>query len=581
MCCGRPPYNGTNHIELLRHIESREVVFPPFPEPVRKQSVTGLTRPTPAAPPVPALPSDCVHLLKGLLKRNPQERMGFTELFAHPFVRGTAAAGAATAATAPTTAKLTPTPAPVTTPTPSPTQTVNVNANPNPTGTSLQDTAVLERTIAVLPSVQPTPNPTPSTAVQPTIPAPAPSGTPLPAPSPPADGPPTDLQSASIASNPLSRPLSRASQQPSSQRVPQQPTARPPNPARSTISVVEDAGEEADRKQSGVPSATAIGTGTGLQHPQPQPMLYAVQPPSPRPGIDSPVASPSPPVADATGGAGPAGGTNGAGHTHPQRMGGSSHERDYVMVSGTNSQHQISPPPTTNLGAAISLLPADSPVSPSGADPTSTAVAIGSAPTGIARETIETIRLLNRRAELIAKCAEERVNGAVAMHKQSAISATAAAINIFTSQQLIHSIGGGPATAAAPEFGFPALLSAYAGAFVLYGRAVEICRDALSRLKQLQYTRSAAVDSEIDRYSSQFAHFVRRMQSTHTVLIDTYNAAVSSNPQPTTTITAAAPISGPAAVVTPPDQLTTDSVERMMFDWALQLVSTHYTICDL
>lgn len=66
----KPPFNGINHVELLRNIERREAKVP-------DQVARGLS---------PA----CTDLIYGLLKRIPVQRMSFEEFFAHPFLAGTA-----------------------------------------------------------------------------------------------------------------------------------------------------------------------------------------------------------------------------------------------------------------------------------------------------------------------------------------------------------------------------------------------------------------------------------------------------------------------------------------------------------
>lgn len=65
----KPPFNGINHVELLRNIERREAKVP-------DQIAKGLS---------PA----CTDLIYGLLKRMPVQRMSFEEFFAHPFLAGT------------------------------------------------------------------------------------------------------------------------------------------------------------------------------------------------------------------------------------------------------------------------------------------------------------------------------------------------------------------------------------------------------------------------------------------------------------------------------------------------------------
>ncbi|CAL8462240.1 g1771 [Coccomyxa elongata] len=64
---GKPPFNGANHVALLRNIERQEAVVP--------------------AALVKSLSTSCVSLLHGLLRRNPVERMTFEEFFTHPFLR--------------------------------------------------------------------------------------------------------------------------------------------------------------------------------------------------------------------------------------------------------------------------------------------------------------------------------------------------------------------------------------------------------------------------------------------------------------------------------------------------------------
>ncbi|KAF1317568.1 Ulk/ulk protein kinase, partial [Globisporangium splendens] len=69
MVVGRPPYGGSNHVQLLANIERSDLRFP---------SNVDLSMP-------------CKNLLLGLLQRKPMNRMGFDEFFNHPFVglRGT------------------------------------------------------------------------------------------------------------------------------------------------------------------------------------------------------------------------------------------------------------------------------------------------------------------------------------------------------------------------------------------------------------------------------------------------------------------------------------------------------------
>lgn len=63
---GKPPFNGANHMQLLRNIERSEARLP---EALRA-----------------TLSSPCQALIGRLLKRNPVERMTFEEFFAHPFL---------------------------------------------------------------------------------------------------------------------------------------------------------------------------------------------------------------------------------------------------------------------------------------------------------------------------------------------------------------------------------------------------------------------------------------------------------------------------------------------------------------
>uniref|UniRef100_A0A7S1SKK1 Protein kinase domain-containing protein n=1 Tax=Tetraselmis chuii TaxID=63592 RepID=A0A7S1SKK1_9CHLO len=66
MAAGQPPFNGRNHVELLRNIERQEARLP----------VAAAARTSPA----------CKQLLTMLLRRNPVERIGFEEFFSHPFL---------------------------------------------------------------------------------------------------------------------------------------------------------------------------------------------------------------------------------------------------------------------------------------------------------------------------------------------------------------------------------------------------------------------------------------------------------------------------------------------------------------
>ncbi|KAH8169650.1 protein kinase domain-containing protein [Sarocladium implicatum] len=68
MATGRPPFRARNHVELLRKIEAAEDVIK-FP---REVTIT----------------SDLKALIRGLLKRNPVERMSFENFFNHSVVTG-------------------------------------------------------------------------------------------------------------------------------------------------------------------------------------------------------------------------------------------------------------------------------------------------------------------------------------------------------------------------------------------------------------------------------------------------------------------------------------------------------------
>lgn len=68
MVTGRPPFRARNHVELLRKIEAAEDVIR-FP---REVVVT----------------ADMKALVRGLLKRNPVERMSFENFFVHPVITG-------------------------------------------------------------------------------------------------------------------------------------------------------------------------------------------------------------------------------------------------------------------------------------------------------------------------------------------------------------------------------------------------------------------------------------------------------------------------------------------------------------
>ncbi len=75
---GKPPFNGANHVQLLRNIERAEAALP--------AAVAG------------ALSPRCRALLHGLLRRNPLERISFEEFFAHAFLAGPGDGAAAAAA---------------------------------------------------------------------------------------------------------------------------------------------------------------------------------------------------------------------------------------------------------------------------------------------------------------------------------------------------------------------------------------------------------------------------------------------------------------------------------------------------
>ncbi|GBF87536.1 hypothetical protein Rsub_00247 [Raphidocelis subcapitata] len=65
---GRPPFNGTNHVHLLRNIERSEARLP-------EHIATRLS-------------GSCRALVGQLLKRNPVQRLTFEEFFQHPFLTG-------------------------------------------------------------------------------------------------------------------------------------------------------------------------------------------------------------------------------------------------------------------------------------------------------------------------------------------------------------------------------------------------------------------------------------------------------------------------------------------------------------
>lgn len=68
MAAGKPPFRASNHVELLRKIESAKDSIP-FPSQSR-------------------ISSDLKSLIRGLLKRNPVERLSFEQFFAHEVVTG-------------------------------------------------------------------------------------------------------------------------------------------------------------------------------------------------------------------------------------------------------------------------------------------------------------------------------------------------------------------------------------------------------------------------------------------------------------------------------------------------------------
>lgn len=63
---GKPPYNGANHMQLLRNIQRAEARLP--------ESLAA------------RLSAECVALIHGLLQRDPVQRMSWEEFFGHPFV---------------------------------------------------------------------------------------------------------------------------------------------------------------------------------------------------------------------------------------------------------------------------------------------------------------------------------------------------------------------------------------------------------------------------------------------------------------------------------------------------------------
>lgn len=73
MLAGRPPFLGSNHLELLRNIE--------------KASSQGSGAQLPAKVSYKCSPK-CKSLLRGLLQRRPVSRISYEELFTHPFFEG-------------------------------------------------------------------------------------------------------------------------------------------------------------------------------------------------------------------------------------------------------------------------------------------------------------------------------------------------------------------------------------------------------------------------------------------------------------------------------------------------------------
>lgn len=69
MMTGKPPFRAANHVELLRKIERGEDKIR-FPEEV-------------------VISDNMKKLIRGLLRRNPVERMGFSEFFGHPVMQDT------------------------------------------------------------------------------------------------------------------------------------------------------------------------------------------------------------------------------------------------------------------------------------------------------------------------------------------------------------------------------------------------------------------------------------------------------------------------------------------------------------
>ena len=63
---GRPPFTGMNPMQLLKNIERSDAKIP-------SKVATNLSR-------------ECISILRGLLRRNPVERMSFDDFFSHPFL---------------------------------------------------------------------------------------------------------------------------------------------------------------------------------------------------------------------------------------------------------------------------------------------------------------------------------------------------------------------------------------------------------------------------------------------------------------------------------------------------------------
>lgn len=78
MAVGKPPFRANNHVELLRRIEKGEDRIK-FPD--ESSSRTAEAPADGARPPVPVSP-DIKQLIRSLLKRRPQDRMGFEAFFA-------------------------------------------------------------------------------------------------------------------------------------------------------------------------------------------------------------------------------------------------------------------------------------------------------------------------------------------------------------------------------------------------------------------------------------------------------------------------------------------------------------------